>query len=717
MQPDEARRPGSIEIPSDNPDGKTIRGRDKLVKELAKPFSWRYRHRERVLVLHGLGGGGKTATAAVFAHLMRDKGAQVWWVSASSDAQLQSGLRQVLYHLGAPQAEVDRAWAGVTSASDLLWRCLAEQKSKWLLVLDNVDDPSILASADAKVADGTGWLRNPPTRDGLVLVTSREGSPRRWAPWCRLQPLSRLSLSDATEVLIDYSDGQGGSRQDAERLADRLGRLPLALKLAGSYISDAAETPVAGAVAGFGSYCEALDAGRVDILDNQVDGTESEASKSRETITQTWNLSIELLERRGLVYVRRLIHLLAKFSDAPVPYSMLLEVEVLAYHPLFKGINPEDLVRHLKSLSHVGLIDLESDNSGSGAQSVARISFLYMHPLVRDVSRAADTDNERLTALAAGLLAVAANNEGFDSATDPAQWPVWQFLAPHAIFFAVELASTAQPDPRLVAALGPTASLTAKALRVIGHLWVAEVLLLTALEFMKHGTTSFDRTTKLDLRHELAIVLIDQGRANEASVHLAEIQQEVSAGGADVAFLLSVRHEAAIVMIDRGDLDNAEREFRGILSDARLAGLPDDDRNILGVQLELALVLIKKEEWGPAEALLKKLIERSTNAFGENSELTVTANLRLGRLYRETEDFMKALKYLESSLSAAQAVYLPDSPLMLAIRHEYAITLKAAGSKREARSELEDVVEACIRVLGEDHPSTQASIRALNELK
>ncbi|MGV9765597.1 tetratricopeptide repeat protein [Micromonospora tulbaghiae] len=709
---DRAAHPGSITIPSEQPDGKRIRGRDQLMKELAKSFSWFQRSRERAVVLHGLGGSGKTAAATVFAHSMQKKGVRVWWVSASSNAQLQSGLRQLVQALGAPDTEVDRAWAGITSASDLVWRYLAKHKGKWLLVFDNVDDASLLAGADSKISDGTGWLRRP-AREGVILVTSRDGNLRHWAPWCRMQPVGHLSLSDATAVLMDYSDGQGGSRADAERLAERLGRLPLALKLAGFYLNDVAKVPVAGAVVDFKAYYEALETGRVELLDSQHATSDPEAVRSRETISRTWNLSIELLEKRGLIYVRPLFHLLAKFADAAIPYSLILDPEVMADYPDFREMRAESLVQHLQALAHVGLVDLKSD---SPPHIPAKIPFLHMHPLVRDVSRAASAENQALAAFAVGLLTVAVHEEGFHSAIDPSQWPVWQYLAPHAIFFAVELASNNQPDPRLVSALGSTVALAAKSLRVIGYLWIAEWLLVTALGFMKHGSTRADKDTQLDLRHELAIVLIDQGRTEEAATHLADLQQDASAGGANIELMLAVRHEAAIVMTDRGDLDDAEREFKSILAEMRLAGFADDDRDTLGVELELALVLMKKKSWDKAEEILDSVLERCIARFGKNNEVAARSNLRLGSLHRQRGRPGIALLHLNASLDAARSIYLPDSPMMLALRHERGIVLGEVGRKKEAKAELEAVVAACIRVLGEEHPNTQTSIRALEDL-
>jgi hypothetical protein len=69
-------------------------------------------------------------------------------------------------------------------AADLIWQHLADRDGRWLLVIDNADDPQALAGDAASVADGRGWLRPLTTSVGTVLVTSRDASPGSWGSWC-----------------------------------------------------------------------------------------------------------------------------------------------------------------------------------------------------------------------------------------------------------------------------------------------------------------------------------------------------------------------------------------------------------------------------------------------------------------------------------------------------------------------------------------------------
>jgi len=139
-------------------------------------------------------------------------------------------------------------------AADLLWQRLAARAGNWLLVIDNADDPAVLATGSAPVKDGSGWLRPLDTGRGLVVVTSRDGRKVTWGTLGRLRRVGVLDDDDAAQVLIDHAGIKAGSRQDAAALAHRLGGLPLALRLAGSYLRESVNRPAAFADPALGGH-------------------------------------------------------------------------------------------------------------------------------------------------------------------------------------------------------------------------------------------------------------------------------------------------------------------------------------------------------------------------------------------------------------------------------------------------------------------------------
>ncbi len=104
---------------------------------------------------------------------------------------LFGGLYEVASRAGASAEALRQAWTGRGSAPDLLWRYLNQFTRRWLLVLDNADDPRLLASAGRSVSDGTGWLRAPASDRGAVLVTTRDANPHTWGKWRFFTKLAR----------------------------------------------------------------------------------------------------------------------------------------------------------------------------------------------------------------------------------------------------------------------------------------------------------------------------------------------------------------------------------------------------------------------------------------------------------------------------------------------------------------------------------------------
>jgi tetratricopeptide (TPR) repeat protein len=178
--------------------------------------------------VHGLGGIGKSTLAREFAWRagMEGRYAGVWWLRGekTKDAASWDGIEQGLADLRGvlyPGAEPlkDRAEA---ARSTLRFLSTGGFEKPWLLVYDNVDDKEIL---DA-------WA--PPT-NVQVLVTSRLG---RWGKQVAPVEVEEWTLPEAIRYLRDASGRGDLSDADLTAIAEKLGRLPLALSHAAAYLLD-----------------------------------------------------------------------------------------------------------------------------------------------------------------------------------------------------------------------------------------------------------------------------------------------------------------------------------------------------------------------------------------------------------------------------------------------------------------------------------------------
>ena len=389
-----------------------MRGRDALLTELID-----INMPERVHVLHGLGGCGKTCLALELAFGAQQRGSEVWWVSAADQGALVAGMRAVGRRLGLADDELVRG-----DASDLLWQRLAVRQEPWLLLIDNADDPQVLAGGGNCVADGRGWLRPVVGQAGMVIVTSRDGSAASWGSWCRRHRLGMLPVGDAAAVLADYAGRrpQLGSEDHAQALAARLGGLPLALKIAGSYLARSVAIPAAfvdaGTITNYREYQNALDSGELGKVFPQQD-EELTQDQARALIGRTWDLTLDWLAARGLQETRQVLRLLSIFADSPVPYELLLSPAILAASPVFAGITGSRLWQSLTALDDFGLLDLAPASDDPSMIAVAQL-----HPLVRDTSRpdAMSGDRQVFLDLAVRLLH---NSAASRRPSDPLAWP------------------------------------------------------------------------------------------------------------------------------------------------------------------------------------------------------------------------------------------------------------------------------------------------------
>jgi hypothetical protein len=167
-------------------------------------------------VLHGLGSVGKTQIALEYAHRFASQYDLVWWIDAEAAGQVPVHLTELAAAIG-----IDRPDAGAESNARALLEHLATQE-RWLLILDNAEDPAAIAP----------WL---PSGDGHVLITSRDPS---WSGIARGLYLDVFTRFESVTFLRERAPGIAADQ--ADRLAEDLGDLPLALDQAAGVLTTTA---------------------------------------------------------------------------------------------------------------------------------------------------------------------------------------------------------------------------------------------------------------------------------------------------------------------------------------------------------------------------------------------------------------------------------------------------------------------------------------------
>ena len=493
-------------------------------------------------------------------------------------------------------------------------------------MLDNADDPQVLAGAGMCVAEGRGWLRPVTGQAGMILVTSRDGSPASWGSWPRRHRLQMLPADPAAAVLVDHAGHHPGlgSEDDARLLAVRLGGLPLALKIAGSYLAEAAAIPAAftgtGVIRSYRQYRDAIQAGDLGTV-FPAPGGQLTAEQARGLIGRTWDLTLDLLDARPLPEARRVLRLLARFGDAPVPYELLLHPGPLATSAPLRDITGSRLWHALKALDDFGLIDLGTSGQGLAAVPVARL-----HPLVRDTSRPpAGPERLAFLELAVRLLGRAAHADEVGLPEDPPMWPVWQLLVPHSAVVLSSVASEPDCPEDAVEAAAYAAYMAARFQAGQGFHAAAEAeyrdVLAASLRVLGP-----DHPSTLTARHQIAREMAARGDHTAAE---AEYRDMLAASlrvlGPDHPSTLTARHQIAREMAARGDHTAAEAEYRDMLA-ASLRVLGPDHPSTLTARHCIALEMAARGDHAAAEAEFRDVLAAKLRVLGPDHPSTQTTS-------------------------------------------------------------------------------------------
>lgn len=621
-------------------------------------------------VVHGMGGCGKTALAYwLFTEAVRVHGRVGFWVNASERMSLRAGMLAVAGDRGAAAGELAAAAAGQRAAADLVWHYLDRSADPWLLVLDNADDPSVLA-------DGA-WLRT--SRQGTVLVTTRHATSPLWrGPGVTRYGLGVLPLEDAAQVLCDLAP-DAGDLESARKVAERLGRLPLALTLAGSHLAH-----------------QLLESWSMDEYDRKL-SEESTAivdqgasayggRESRHLVSSTWQLSLDALAGQGMPETTTLLRLLSFLAADPVPLRLLAplaraEVVLDGLEPAMPGAQLEPALRGLLDHSLAELVEADG------------VRCLRAHGVLLDSVAAGVPDEQRpaLAGAAAGLLEAALPDR---EAEAPETRILLALLAPHAVALL-----TALPGERT----------SALAVRVVRQVFdsgdfVGALALAQGVADEVEEVLGVRHPVSLEARDAEAWTLFRMGHYTESeALHRRNLESRELVCGPDHLDTLRSCFGLQAPLELLGRYEEAERYLRRALEGQRRV-LGEDSPETLytwAILTEVLAFLPKEREF---EAEVRALIEMCECALPTDHSTAVLA--------RHHYAFGLHLQGRHEVAGAMARQVLADRIRLLG--HDHPSTLSALaltariahalGETDEAVEKLKEVIERRERVLGAEHP-------------
>ena len=238
------------------------------------------------IALRGLGGVGKTQAAIEYVHRFAADYDLIFWVSGEVPTQLRNGLAAIAPDLNIPAGgELEMT---LTAVCDALNR--GEPYARWLLVVDNAGEPDAL-------------MPFLPQAGGHILITSRN---QKWGGYATTYQVGEFTREESISLI--RLRGNDISEADADRLAERLGDLPIAVEQAAAW---QAETGMS-----VQRYLALLDKQMSTML------AENPPEGYKLSIVAAWTLAFKDLQGQSPEGAA-LVQLCSFLGPDPIPYALL----------------------------------------------------------------------------------------------------------------------------------------------------------------------------------------------------------------------------------------------------------------------------------------------------------------------------------------------------------------------------------------------------------
>ncbi|MFV2195180.1 FxSxx-COOH system tetratricopeptide repeat protein [Nocardiopsis sp. LOL_012] len=734
-----------IQVPRRNP---SFVGRRRILSTL----------REKVLsgsqqvitALNGTSGVGKTELAKEYVYRYAEEYDLICWIPSHQDNLLRRSFAVLAEELGLGYvgAGSDHVVRGVLEALRQ-----GRQFGRWLLVFDNAGDREELNQ----------FL--PRAGGGHVIITSRDSSWERGGSDTFLQ-VEVFTRQESVE-LLKLRGPKSLTEPEADRLADELGDLPLALNQAAVWLTEVG-----------------MDVS--DYLDRLSEKTPEMIRLLQPVdpdypipVAAAWNVSLDQLAEDNPAALQ-LLQMCAFMSTAPIPRTLFRFARDME--------GPEELRRALSDPVRTGMA-IRDVGRYSLAQLDHQRNTLSLHRLVRLAVRASLPEEEQRTFRHCAHQLLSRNDPQGTTPEALRQYTVllphvweaqaWDCRDPWSRELVVKLCDVAirRREYDEVRALGTTAheawaerfgaenrDTLRMALRIsqahrgVGELERARELCESTMhtigsvsgensaeymeadlqharnlrqagrfqEALDFTSENYERRVRLfgqedpetlNAAHFLAFDLMLVGRVTEALERYADTweRKEAVLGPDDSVTIMSVDGYTDALM-ESGryrDAANLQRD----LVDRALDIFGPDDVAILSLQSTLSTMLRRSGWRQEAYELSEQVLRQLRDRRGEDIDDTIHAALRHSLALYGVQRFGEALELAESAAAGLEKLWGGEHTHVAAAWVNQAIMLRRLDRLQEARALDERAMALFMDRLGADHPSTlSCSINLGNDL-
>jgi cellulose biosynthesis protein BcsQ/tetratricopeptide (TPR) repeat protein len=588
----------------------------------------------------GLGGVGKTQLVQEYAYRFSADYDVVWWIPASQPAEARAKLAALAPLLlgavaGGEATDPDAGDTGQLIRAVLTALRRGDPYRDWLVIFDNAENPDEIAPLT-------------PIGPGHVIITTRN---QDWgADKAELVGIDVFSRAESVELL--KRRGQPMSDQDADRLADRLGDLPLALEQAAVWLSETGMSVQ--------EYLQLFDEHeRANRRRETPVGLEDRSETYPASVAATWSIVFERL-RVDAPASLQLLELCAFFGPEPIPFRVLrFGHRVGLPEPLASSL--ADSIRRRRAVREIGRYALAKIDPASDTVQV--------HRLVQAVLRASVTPEQRRAYIDSVHALITLANPGSPDTRNG--WPQLAELSAHVV-------PTTIVD-----------STDSRARKVVldqvryryrrGDFEGSRDLAVYARQHWNERLGADDEQTLLVSRH-LADALWWLGKYEEARlINEDTIDRLARIYGEEHEHMLATRNSIGAGYRVQGRFADARRlDESNLAVHRRVYG--DDAPETLRCCHNLAVDLRLLGDFGAAYDLDEETLRRRNAVLDPKDSSILATTVNLARDVYFLGDFPGALQMMRTALERFAPVFTNDHPEMLSANRALSGALRMAGN-------------------------------------